>query len=175
VKLPAFKYHPDPISTGSVIRSDAKCRCCGERRGAIYTSTIYCVEDLENDICPWCIADGSAAKKLNATFCDDRPLREAGIEASIVQEITTKTPGYDTWQQDVWLTHCKDACAFLGEASKNDVLSIAFEGLQVAGGEEMDAKTIRIIAQNYRPKGSPAFYKFKCLHCDKILYAMDFD
>jgi uncharacterized protein CbrC (UPF0167 family) len=149
MNLPVFKYHPDPISTGSVTQSDANCRCCGEIRGYIYTSSIYCSEDLENEICPWCIADGSAAKKFNATFCDDYPLNNAGIDASIIQEVTTKTPGYDTWQQDVWLTHCNDACAFLGDASKDDVLSIAIEGLQVVGGEEIDEKMMKVIAQNY--------------------------
>lgn len=175
MNLPNFKYHPDPVSSGSIIQSDAKCLCCGKVRGYIYTSNIYCVEELENEICPWCIADGSAARKFNATFCDDYPLQKAGMHASIIQEVTTKTPGYDSWQQEVWLTHCNDACAFLGDASKADVLSIASDGLQVEGGEWIDANTMSVIAQNYQPKLSPAFYKFKCLHCDKIMYAVDFD
>lgn len=175
VNLPIFKYHPDPLSTGSIIQSDAKCSVCGESKGYIYTSTVYCVADLENEICPWCLADGSAAQKFDAAFCDDTPLVEAGLAASIIQEVTTRTPGYDTWQQDVWLAHCADACAFLGDASKEDVRTIAAEGLPFVGGEWIDQKTMRAIAQNYHPKGSPAFYKFKCLHCGKLLYAMDFD
>ena len=175
LKLPTFKYHPDPISTGSIIKSDAKCRSCGQSRGYIYASSVYSAEDLENEICPWCIADGSAAQKFEATFCDDRPLIEAGMSAAIIQEVTTRTPGYDSWQQGVWLTHCHDTCAFLGDASKGDILSIINEGLQVSGGEWIDPETLRGIVQNYRPKGSPSFYKFKCLHCGKILYGVDFD
>ena len=173
--LPIFKYHPDPVSTGSVVVSDVKCRCCGERRGYIYASNVYCTEDLDGEICPWCVADGSAAKKFDATFVDDIPLRQAGINEEIILEVTTRTPGYETWQQEVWLTHCNDACAFLGDAAREDVLSIANEGLQVSGGEWMDEKTLKTVAQNYRPKGSPAFYKFRCLHCGQILFAMDYD
>ena len=29
MELPAFKYHPDPVATGSVLRSEAECCCCG--------------------------------------------------------------------------------------------------------------------------------------------------
>jgi uncharacterized protein len=173
--LPVFKYHPDPLATGSVIESNAVCRCCGQNRGYIYTSSVYASEDLDNEICPWCIGDGRAAENFGATFVDDRPLREAGIEEAIILEVTTKTPGYDTWQGDVWLSHCNDACAFLGDAPKEDVVKIANEHIQVNGGEWIDAEMMKEIAKGYRPKGSPAFYKFKCLHCNVIFYAMDFD
>jgi len=175
INLPSFRYHPDPLFTGSIIQSNTKCSACGQSQGYIYTSTVYSSHNLEDEICPWCIADGSAAQKFKATFCDDLLLIEAGIDAAIIQEVTTWTPGYDSWQQDVWLTHCNDACAFLGDASKEDVLSLANNGSQVAGVEWIDQETMRGIAQNYRPKGSPAFYKFKRLHCGQILYGMDFD
>jgi uncharacterized protein CbrC (UPF0167 family) len=33
--LPVFRYHPDPIASGSgsIIASHAQCACCGGRRG----------------------------------------------------------------------------------------------------------------------------------------------
>ncbi|WP_409994824.1 CbrC family protein [Burkholderia stabilis] len=31
MSLPAFRYHPDPLATGSVIRSDARCVCAAMR------------------------------------------------------------------------------------------------------------------------------------------------
>ncbi|WP_274521918.1 CbrC family protein [Burkholderia pyrrocinia] len=37
--LPAFRYHPDPLATGSVIRSDARCVCCGDARGYVYAGS----------------------------------------------------------------------------------------------------------------------------------------
>jgi uncharacterized protein CbrC (UPF0167 family) len=175
MNLPVFKYHPDPVATGSIIVSGVQCRCCGESRGYVYTSNVYCTEELDGEICPWCIADGSAAKKFKATFVADMPLRQYGMDEEIILEVTTRTPGYETWQQEVWLTHCQDACAFLGEASREEILAIANEGLQVTGGEWIDGEMMKSIAKNYRPKGSPAFYKFRCLHCNQILYGMDFD
>ncbi|WP_343300093.1 CbrC family protein [Burkholderia sp. MS455] len=33
MSLPAFRYHPDPLATGSVIRSDARGVCCGDACG----------------------------------------------------------------------------------------------------------------------------------------------
>lgn len=107
--LPVFKYHPNPLATGSVVESNTMCICCGESRGYIYTSSVYAAKELHHKICPWCIADGSAAKKFSATFVDSHPLYQAGIEESIILEVTTKTPGYDTWQQEIWLSHCSDA------------------------------------------------------------------
>jgi uncharacterized protein len=172
--IPFFKYHPDPIATGSVVPSIAQCACCGNSRGYLYTSSIYCTDDIEG-ICPWCIADGSAAEKFHATFVDDTLLLQAGLDATIVLEVTTRTPGYDSWQGEVWLSHCEDACAFLGDASKEEVTAIVREGIQITGAEGFEDEAMKAIAQSYRPKGSPAVYKFQCLHCQKTLYAMDYD
>jgi uncharacterized protein len=175
MNLPVFRYHPDPLATGSIVPSSATCSCCGETRGFIYTSNIYCAADLQDEICPWCIADGRAAQKYKATFSDEYALTSAGIDTAIILEVTTRTPGFDTWQSEVWLSHCNDACAFLGDATKEDVLAIARAQTSVVGGEDIDGPLMREISQHYHPKSSPAFYKFQCLHCGAFLYAMDFD
>ncbi|MCK5338820.1 MAG: CbrC family protein, partial [Bacteroidales bacterium] len=31
--LPKFKYHPDPLKSGSIVRSENECECCGKKRG----------------------------------------------------------------------------------------------------------------------------------------------
>lgn len=69
--LPKFKYHPDPVGTGSIVESDVECCCCGKTRGYIYVGPVYAEEEYEECICPWCIADGSARKKLDARFTDE--------------------------------------------------------------------------------------------------------
>ena len=28
--LPQFKYHPDPIGTGAIQKTEAECECCGK-------------------------------------------------------------------------------------------------------------------------------------------------
>jgi uncharacterized protein CbrC (UPF0167 family) len=79
MSLPEFRYHPDPIATGSIKSSDATCVCCEQRRGFIYTCNTYCEDELVEALCPWCIADGSAINMFGATFSDDHPLEPAEL------------------------------------------------------------------------------------------------
>lgn len=67
MSLPAFRYHPDPLATGSVIRSDARCVCCGDARGYVYAGPVYAVDEYENCLCPRCIAHGSAQPSVART------------------------------------------------------------------------------------------------------------
>ena len=175
MKLPFFKYHPDPLGTGAVAASEAFCACCGAARGYIYTANVYCAKDLHEAVCPWCIADGSAAREFQATFNAGDALAAAGIAAEVIMELAERTPGYISWQQDAWLAHCADACAFLGDATPADAARIAAEHIPVSGGEDLDADLLADIATRYRPGGSPAIYKFQCLHCGAVLFSMDFD
>jgi uncharacterized protein CbrC (UPF0167 family) len=114
--IPAFRYHPDPIGTGSIKASDVVCRCCGQKRGFIYAGSVYARDPLRDSICPWCIADGAAAAKFDAMFSDDTPLAEANLSGEIIDEVTLRTPGYNSWQQEVWLSCCEDACEYHGDA-----------------------------------------------------------
>ena len=73
-------------------------------------------EELDERICPWCIADGSAAGRFGATYTDDHPLIEAGLPESIIEEVTQRTPGYHSWQAEEWKCCCSDACEYHGNA-----------------------------------------------------------
>jgi uncharacterized protein CbrC (UPF0167 family) len=112
--LPTFRYHPDPVGTGSVIASDAACACCGVHRGFIYTGPVYAVDELDDALCPWCIADGSAAARFDASFTDVGVDVPADVPADVPDEVARHTPSFSSWQQDHWLYHCADACAFIG-------------------------------------------------------------
>lgn len=174
MKLPEFKYHPDPISTGSVEASDETCECCQSARGYICTSIIYARDDIDN-ICPWCVADGSAAKKFNGTFVDDYPLENAGISASIISEVCERTPSFNSWQQEVWQHHCNDACEYHGNPSKEELKELSGKDLELFLSKEMiDEYEWEDIIENYQEFGNPAVYKFKCKHCSKHLYYTDY-
>ncbi|QOG23992.1 hypothetical protein FOM02_41000 [Bradyrhizobium sp. SEMIA] len=88
--LPSFKYHPDPVATGSVQKSDVQCICCGQARGYVYIGPVYAAEELCESLCPWCVADGSAHGKHGASFTDESGagarqaahLRRCGNQAS---------------------------------------------------------------------------------------------
>src|SRR5215212_4957530 len=90
--LPTFRYHPDPLATGAIQPSEEECICCGEARGFIYTGPIYAEEDLDDSFCPWCIADGSAAEKFDATFTDLDALCFAKLPREVTEEVANRTP-----------------------------------------------------------------------------------
>src|SRR4051812_33067835 len=103
--LPEFRYHPDPVDTGSVAPSDAECARCGEQRGFIYTGPVYAEEDLGDALCPWCIADGSAHESLGATFVDSEAFT-ADTSDAVIAEICERTPGFSAWQPEEWPSCC---------------------------------------------------------------------
>jgi uncharacterized protein len=168
--LPSFTYHPDPVASGSIVLSDAVCHCCGERRGYIYTGPVFAAEELRDAICPWCIADGSAAQMFDAEFTDAEGIggygRWPAVADDVVQEVATRTPGFSGWQQERWWTCCNDAAEFLGPAGKHELLGLWQEAIPVIraetgyGGEEW----MRFFADMTRDYG-PTAYVFRCRHC----------
>ncbi len=173
--LPEFRYHPDPVATGAIVASDGECECCGRRRGYTYASVVYCIDEVET-VCPWCIADGSLAVKFDASLNDDHPLVSAGLPSSIVEEVTARTPGYVSWQQDSWMSCCGDACEFHGDAPQGELQALDDAGLQrLADDSGFPLDALRTILPGYQPSGSPAFYKFVCRHCQGIRYNGDCD
>jgi uncharacterized protein len=181
VELPSFKYHPDPIGTGSVESSGAECVCCGRRRGYIYVGPVYCTEDLARKICPWCIADGSAHTRFDAEFTDAAGVggysTASVIPPSIIEEVAFRTPGFSGWQQEQWLCCCGDAAAFIGRAGHAElerhwpdaIPSIREECGMVEGAEWQDY--LRALDRD----GSPTAYVFRCRHCGRHLGYSDCD
>jgi uncharacterized protein len=134
-ELPAFKYHPDPLASGSVILSNAVCACCKRARGFIYSGPVY-GPDVDH-LCPWCIADGTAHAQFGVSFTD-----EAGIGGyrdwdavpqDVIETVAYRTPGFSGWQQEQWWTHCGDAGMFLGAMGRMEMEAVgepAFAALQ---------------------------------------------
>lgn len=171
--LPEFRYHPDPLATGSIKASAAVCDCCGEARGFEYTASFYTRQKPKPTLCPWCIKSGDAARKYDGAFSDDYPLQDLAEE--IVREVCQRTPGYNSWQQEVWQSHCNDACEFHGDAEP--------EELHALGGDNLAAQLQRSgikeqhwasLLAKYQKGGNPAVYKFVCRHCQTPIYPVDF-
>ncbi len=172
--LPIFQYHPDPIATGSIKNSDAVCECCGTTRGFVYTGPVYAEEELHECICPWCIFDGSAHKKFDATFVDLDGIGGYGswesVSSDIAEEIAFRTPGFSGWQQERWWTHCEDAAVFLGPvgAEEAKILGEEFIGFirQESGLEGISSweDYLSILSKT----DGPTAYAFKCKHFGKL-------
>jgi len=168
MKLPKFKYHPDPLATGSIEKSDKKCRCCGKKTGFIYAGPVYAEEELDHSICPWCIADGSAAERYDATFTDESGIGDGEVSVSdkIVQEVSQRTPGFAGWQQERWLGCCDDAAAFLGPMGHVEVKKLGPAAVKAVRDESgLDGAEWEDYFNELNRDSGPTAYIFRCLHC----------
>lgn len=168
--LPRFKYHLDPIATGSIAASEVECKACGQVRGWIYKGPTYCEIDLNELLCPWCIADGTAHSKFEVEFVDQEAVRDYGnwtsVPKSVIEEVCFRTPCFNGFQQQRWFTHCNDAAIFVGCAGRpelEDLDPAALEAIKLESGydEEEWAFYFHQMDANY----GPTAYLFRCLHC----------
>ena len=125
--LPHFPYHRDPESSGSIRESDDACECCGKSRGVLYAGSVYARERPEN-LCPWCIADGSASEKygaefFDAYFCDD-DLNEVDLPATNHLEVFGRTIGFATFNPIGWWVHCDKPAEYV---TRNEPYEMIFE------------------------------------------------
>lgn len=168
--LPVFRYHPDPLRSGSVVASEATCLSCREARGFIYTGPAYAEAELEDALCPWCIADGRAHAAFDATFHDEAAFPDA-VPADAIVEVATRTPGFNDWQGVEWPACCDDLTAFVEPAGYAEIQEAypRLEGQLVthivhevglSGGA-----AIQYLKSLDRDRG-PTAYIFRCLHCD---------
>ncbi len=168
--LPTFRYHPDPLKSGSIVQSQAACRACGQARGYIYTGPVYSEEELDDRLCPWCIADGSAHEKFDATFVDHTAFTE-DVPETVMAEITRRTPGFSAWQTEQWPCCCDDATAFLQPAGikelrqEQDLEGIAMSHIVHEMGISGGAAR-RLLESLDRDEGPTAFL-FQCRGCHR--------
>jgi uncharacterized protein CbrC (UPF0167 family) len=170
--LPTFRYHPDPIASGSIVQSDAQCVCCNARRGFIYAGPSYWLDHVEEEdlLCPWCIADGSAHKKFDASFAEPAYFPK-NIAQDIIEEVCHRTPAFNSWQAEQWLTCCGDAANFLAPVGYAEIRARypQFEGALMAymlNERRMSGEAAtRLLGVLDRDHG-PTAYLFSCRHCD---------
>jgi len=177
MELPNFKYHPDPIHTGSIKISDAECKCCGESRGYIYDGPVYATAELRESICPFCIADDSAHLKFGASFVDVMGVGGEGawdiVPEEVIAEIAFRTPSFSGWQQEQWWTHCNDGAEFLGIAGYVELQQYgeeAVEAIRQAFSNDTDIKgeELNKYIEGFHRDNGPTAYIFKCRHCQKL-------
>lgn len=164
--LPTFRYHPDPVGTGNIVAREMECGVCGKVRDHAYIGPYACPEPhFENGdvICPWCIADGSAAAAWKASFAAPEYLSDlarATMTADALAELEQRTPSFLCIQQDRWLDHHGEACAYLGEVGAPEYADLpepAQQAVREVAGDNL---------ADLRADGDgPTVYLFACLHC----------
>ena len=179
MNLPAFKYHPDPIATGSVEVSDAKCLSCEQTRGFIYKPLPYGEAELEDALCPWCIADGSAHEKFGAIFVDPAGIGGYGnwdeVDDEVIEEVAYRTPGFIGWQQEMYFTHCGDAAEFLGLAGRKELEAFGEDAIaSIKEDIGFDGEEWEEYFSSLDKTDQPTAYVFRCRHCGKYGGYSDF-
>lgn len=166
MELPVFKYNPNALELEIIREEDTDCPVCRKERSYVYEGPFYSVEEVEG-ICPWCIADGSAAKKFDGQFQDEDSCEDVENE-EYVNELIYKTPGYPGWQQARWLSHCGDFCAFVEYVGWEEINYLEQE-LQADLSQIMRDYnlTLEELKGMLSDEGSLQGYLFKCLHCNQ--------
>lgn len=171
-KLPDFRYNPNALTLGIIKKQETDCPACGQHRPYLYEGPFYTTEDIEG-LCPWCIKDGTASKKFQGHF-QDAVSCEPVDKQEYKDELTTRTPGYSGWQQELWLSHCGDFCAFKAYVGWKEIRNL---------NEELEEDLSRIktdwglkqedIEKGLFNGGDFQGYLFQCLHCKKHRLTVD--
>lgn len=155
----------------------AVCRVCGLTRGWAYVLGAYGADSLRDAVCPWCIADGSAARRFGVRFTEVAdPPRE--VPRAVVTEIETRTPGFSAWQPERWLFHCDDGAAFLGAVGFDDLAAHpdALSAVQnQVRGWGLDDEEVEAVVGSLDVDGEVTAYLFACLHCSTHLAYADME
>ena len=179
MSLPTFRYHPDAIASGSIVAATRSCACCKQARGYVYAGPVYAEADLDDALCPWCIASGAAHTRFDATFVDSEAF-DAAADPNHVNEIVERTPGFNAWQSEQWPSCCGEPAAFVTPAGIADIrsrfryqegalMTYIVHELGISGGA-----ATRLLNSLNRDL-SPTAYIFKCLHCDNYPVYVDSD
>ena len=135
---------------------------------------MFAIEEYDEVICPWCIADGSAHEKLDTSFADEVFIGGGGswdnVPESVIEEIAYRTPGFCGWQQEQWWTHCGDGAAFLGRVGWKELAQFgqeAIDAIRVSTGLD-DGPEWRSFFAALDKDGSPTGYLFRCLKCGNL-------
>ncbi len=172
--IPEFKYNPNAEKLGIIKRQKTKCPVCNKERDAVYEGPFYTSEEIEG-ICPWCIKDGSAAKKYDGEFQDAASCDSVNRQEYLI-ELTTRTPGYSGRQQERWLSHCGDFCAFKNYVGWTDIKGLNDELTNDLDGIKTDyGLTQEQLEKSLQKNGSMQGYLFQCLHCKKHRITVDTD
>lgn len=180
-ELPSFLLFPNPQAEDVLSFKRGTCDVCGKARDVMYKGPVYGGRVGEHDfnVCPWCIADGSAGAR-GLVFNDLGPVPFGHAAIKLPQEeqelAERRTPGYVTWQGNHWMACCGHACVYLGEADREDLCGRWASGVpSMFEGEDRSQEEIDEIVNRVERGGSVCAYVFQCRHCGQLRAYWDCD
>lgn len=179
--LPRFELFPSAFDAGVFEITDTSCDVCKRRRGMLYTGPQYSARKESDGMrcCPWCIADGSASRlglTFNTPYIDESSPNTSQLSREDRDLFESRTPGFISWQGNLWLSCCGRACVYLGEADSADILGrwasvvpTLFESM------DHDLDEQREIVADIRRGGPICAYVFQCRNCARLKGYWDCD
>lgn len=169
---PTFAFSPNAYELGFFVAESGECDACGMRRDLKYRGSFYCVDRPEY-LCPWCVADGTAAVKFAGEFSDwigidGVPVLQGEsvtVDLNEAREVATRTPSYTSWQQEQWRSHCGRPCAFVNYVGAEDLPRYLHEpafAADVNGGLGWDRD---LVMTHLEREGDLSGYLFRCRTC----------
>lgn len=172
MELPKFKYSPNAYTLPIFEEEEGVCSACNENRNLRYNCSFYSIEEPEY-ICPWCIENGKAAETFEGEFNDYEGIENSkNISKELLLAVTERTPSYPSWQQEVWLTHCNQPCAFIGFADYKTIEPFMAELQDDINNLGIDHE---FILRNLSTDGRVVGYLFQCLNCKQHRLHVDSD
>lgn len=178
--FPEFRYHPEPLATGSVIESSQPCDVCNRSNGYLYDGPVYSSRNRDAgqvSVCPWCIADGSANRRLDVAFVVDGRWT-SDLPMAVVDVIRRRTPGFTGWDREKWLSCHSDAAVFLGPCGFDDLTEhgdAAVEAVRSSFPAALGPDEVESALKALDRDTGPTAYLFRCRHCDTYLAYTDTD
>eukprot|EP00977_Amphora_coffeiformis_P017451 scaffold5704_cov174-Amphora_coffeaeformis.AAC.1 len=195
--FPTFRYNAAPLETirssslsssssSSYSYSSPFCACCRRDRGYLYTTLDGTVE-----VCPWCLADGTAHLQFPDAIMNDcdlvvqqqqqekhqfeGSLYADGWNSNIIpkqawHELMYQTPRFIAWQDTLWWTHCGDAAVYQGMGGWDEIQAagpaaaeyfLQYYLDQFHGSKETWEAFARKTGKDY----DRTAYLFSCRHC----------
>lgn len=166
MELPRFKYNPVAYDIKVFIHEVGECSVCNEQRSIKYDGSFSADENPEY-ICPWCIENGAAAAKYDGSFVDYHGIENPNglVPRTMLDVVSLRTPSYIAWQQEAWLSHCNEPCAFIGYADRERIKPLIEElkeDIEVNIGFDPE-----LIYLHLTTDGDIVGYLFQCVNCGK--------
>src|SRR5579871_2169640 len=128
-RFPLFRYHPFPVYTGAIEARAITCPVCGLASDYSYAFTLDAdgaLDEREARVCPWCLHDGSAARRFPSMVGIDPPAAP-DVDAAARDELAHRTPAIATFQEHEWPVHHGDYAAFIGYVGWKEIAPYARE------------------------------------------------
>ncbi|WP_081790755.1 CbrC family protein [Deinococcus phoenicis] len=169
-----FPYYADPLADGCFKQEAITCEVCEQRREWAYTGGLYAANEPDS-LCPWCVADGSAAARFEGTFQDVYFSETASTESR--SAVLERTPRVVLWNPVHWPDHCGECCTYLGTLDPSAQPQLAAqESIQWEARDLARSISATWTAEDLLDcavRGTMTLHLFRCRNCETYSLSLD--